>query len=49
MDARAAVPLASKSMAGLGFSIRGSMIDGIFIREVSADGPAKESNNVFAG
>ncbi|CAJ0586166.1 unnamed protein product, partial [Mesorhabditis spiculigera] len=49
VEAVAAVDLSSKSLQGLGFSVRGSMGEGIFIREVVEDGPADASKNVFPG
>ncbi|CAJ0569430.1 unnamed protein product, partial [Mesorhabditis spiculigera] len=49
VEAVAAVDLSSKSLQGLGFSVRGSMGEGIFIREVIEDGPADTSKNVFPG
>ncbi|CAJ0960958.1 unnamed protein product, partial [Mesorhabditis belari] len=49
VDALAAVALKSKDLSGLGFSVRGSMSEGIYIRDVLPQGPAQESQNVFAG
>ena len=44
-----AVPLRGHDFTGLGFSICGSMRDGVFVRDVQARGPAAESGQVAQG
>ena len=43
------VPLQGHDFTGLGFNVRGSLRDGIFVKDLMQKGPAAESGKVTVG